>query len=452
MSRKKGSPILGGILFVIIGVGLIWDNEKNLLQTDTSLNEAKKEYVEVSNTKINYSNDNKLIVTSGDLDKTTQTVTDPIFNITTDGNKLKRTVEMYQVDEDCDTDSDGNKQCKTEYVWSEDLIDSTYFDTPEENPKTKPYESETYYATNLKLGDYQIDEDLIKQLPTKEKVLELNQTTALEKQMTIVDNAYTTVIDNTPKIGDIRITYTTNKATAVTVMGMQKDTKIEPYITSNGYSVKILREGNLKGDELIINLKQENSNRGWIGRIIGFLITSIGILLMLSFINKLTMFIPVLGNIVGRLSIGISFALGMIISLGTIAVAWIRYKPIISIGLIAIIGIIVFGLIKLKNKKQQEPVIEPPNNINNQIPNINNDNINQQIPNGTYQQQVPPQQPMYQNQNMNTYQQPLNSQMQQQNVNMYQQPVQQPPQNNTYQQPVINQQSMYQPQQNNNIQ
>jgi len=376
MNRKKrGSALLAGITIIFLGISLVWRNEVNLLNKDTVLKEASKEYIEVNNDKINYSNNDKLIVSSGKIDDTTQMVVDPYFQIKVTGNKLKRTVEMYQVDEDCDTDSDGNEQCETEYVWSEDLIDSTFFEAPENNPTSKPFESETFYAPNLKLGAYSLDEDLIKDLPTKDEVVELNQTTGLANKLSIVDNMYTTV-NGSPKVGDIRIKYSANKADVVTIMGVQKEEKIEPFIASNGYKVKVMREGNYTGDELIAKLKEENSLAGWIFRIVGVFVISIGFLCLLSFINRIANLIPGLGRIFGLFSIGISLLVGVVITIFVVAVAWLRYRPVLSIGMLALCGLLIFVIVKiresLKRKNENNVVVTENNSINENVNVVNN--------------------------------------------------------------------------------
>ena len=346
--EKKTNSFLVGLLVIFVGISMVWNNEANILNTDTSLNEAQKEYIEVKNDKINYSNNDKLIVTSGTLDETTQTVTDPLFNIKITGNKLKRTVEIYQVDQECDTDSDGNEHCDIKYVWSEDLIESNFFSTTEKNPETKPYESETFYATDLKLGAYTIDQDLIKQLPAEEKIYDLNQASALENRLSIVENTYTTV-DGEPRVGDIRITYTANKSTIVTAMGVQKENKLDAYIASNGYKVKAIKEGTYTGKELITKLKQENTSSGWTGRLLGFFIITFGFLFLFLFINKIVSWIPGVGRVVGLLSIGISFVAGFAITLFVIALAWLRYKPVVSLLLIVAGIVFILGIIKIKN-------------------------------------------------------------------------------------------------------
>ena len=70
---------------------------------------------------------------------------------------------------------------------------------------------------------------------------------------------------------------------------------------------------------------------------------------MFLFINKRVSWIPGVGRVVGLLSIGISFVAGFAITLFVIALAWLRYKPVVSVLLIVAGIVFILGIIKIKN-------------------------------------------------------------------------------------------------------
>ena len=86
-------------------------------------------------------------------------------------------------------------------------------------------------------------------------------------------------------------------------------------------------------------------------RLIGVLCVIMGVGSLFNPLQKLTGNVPVLGNIVGTATGLISFVIGLAISLIVIAIAWFRFRPILSIILIAVvIGLIAY--LKINEKKQ----------------------------------------------------------------------------------------------------
>ena len=74
-------------------------------------------------------------------------------------------------------------------------------------------------------------------------------------------------------------------------------------------------------------------------------------------ISAITSYVPLLGSLVGTAMGLVSFVLSLTLSLFIIAIAWIRFRPIIGISLLAVVAILlIFLIIRSKRKKNQQIV------------------------------------------------------------------------------------------------
>ena len=166
---KKNNSIGGGLAIFLIGIALLWWNEGNAVKNIRSVSEGLKNYKDVKSTEVDSKNDGKLIATSGKLNFTVA-ASDEEFEIKSESAALKRTVEMYQWQEEC-TNEDDSKNCTYKKVWSEDLIDSSEFErSGYQNPSSMPYDSEKFYAEDVKLGAFELTNNLLEKLSTKKQI------------------------------------------------------------------------------------------------------------------------------------------------------------------------------------------------------------------------------------------------------------------------------------------
>ena len=353
MEKKKSSMgILGGIFLIIIGIILLWWNEGRAVKTIQMISEAKEEYIDVGSDKINKKYNNKLIATTGTLETTgTQ---DETFNIKTPGAKLERIVEMYQWKEKCTTNNNDVKKCTYKKVWSIDIINSdNFYDTSYSNPDRMPYESKEFYDSSATIGKFHLNRNLLSQLSTNEEVETLEENIATQHNMTIEsDKYYTSVKNNTPEIGDVRISFSYNNSGTVSVMAVQNEEELSPFIASNGYKLYELREGTMNGETMLSFLTEENNTLKWMLRGIGVLLIIVGFAATIAPLQHIASYIPFFGTIFGWVSGVISIALGLGVSLLVIAIAWFRYRPILSISLILIAAIAIILAKKITKRKK----------------------------------------------------------------------------------------------------
>ena len=359
-NSKKGGGVLGGLLLLIAGIGLLWYNEGRTVKNHRAYMEAKKVYVDVKNDKIDKDKDGKLVSTNGkfSLSETTE-LKDEKFGISSKSAKMLRNVEMYQWEEECKTDEDDHETCTYEKVWKDAVINSSDFKKAgHENPSEMKYDSETYYADNVKLGAFVLPEGLLKKLDynkkVDEEVLKANYNNSVET-LQVSGKYITNVKDDTPQIGDVRISYEYLTEENVSILAVQTDNTFQAFSAKNGKTIFEIQTGNKTGAQIIDGLIKGNNTMKWILRAVGILLEIFAFSTMFSFLTNLTDRIPILGRIVSGATGLISFVLGLAVSLVVIAIAWFRFRPVLSIILIVIVAALIVCLKVLPKKDKEVP-------------------------------------------------------------------------------------------------
>ena len=350
-SKKSGGGIVSGLLLLVIGIGILWYNEGRTVKTQSAINEAKRNYTDIKADKIDSKYDGKLVATKGKLDiSEVATLTDSVFGIGVKAAKMKRLVEVYQWKEKCETDDDDNKHCTYEKVWEEDLIDSSDFEeSGHTNPTVKTYDSDVFLADNVRLGAFTLPDELISSLSYNKKKNNNDLTNEYKNNVegiVVSGNYLTNVKENTPEIGDIRISYSYLDSENVSVLAVQSGNTFEAFTSKSGRDVFEIVAGNKTGAQILEGMTKSNNTLKWILRFLGVFLIIAGFGSMFSFITNLANKVPILGNIVSGATGLISFVLGLAVSLVVIALAWFRFRPLLSIILIVIV-VGIFACLKL---------------------------------------------------------------------------------------------------------
>ncbi|MGE0708552.1 MAG: TMEM43 family protein [Planctomycetota bacterium] len=156
-----------------------------------------------------------------------------------------------------------------------------------------------------------------------------------------------------PEVGDLKIEWEFAPAADVTVLGGQTDGgTIGGFKTSNGTEISDFRMGLMTAAQLFEKKQGENVMLTWILRFIGFFLMGIGLSMVFKPIAVVADVIPFLGDLVG-LGFGLAaFGIAACLSLLTIAVGWLFYRPLIGIPLVLLgIGVIVGLFMMAKGKK-----------------------------------------------------------------------------------------------------
>lgn len=357
MEKKKTGGFLLGIILIIIGSIILINNEKNNVKNIKTVDELKKVAIDVSSEKVNKENEGKLVAISGKLNVDNQTVADYVFNVTAKTAKLERIVEIYQWEE---TENEENDKTTYSYdkVWSNNIIDSSKFnDTTHSNPSSKKYEDASYLAESATVGAFSLSTYQKDSLAaTKEMTLEGVNEIYLPKDYYISGKYITSYKkDATPDIGAVRISFKYNDYETVSILAMQYGNSFENYTSKVGKSVNRVFNGKLNAEQMINKIENENNTMKWIMRAIGILLVMFGYSALFTLVYKLLNYIPILGNFASNAISFVASAIGLIHALIIIIIAWFRYRPVISLILIAlIVSLIIF----IRNKKNKDSLTQ----------------------------------------------------------------------------------------------
>jgi hypothetical protein len=116
----------------------------------------------------------------------------------------------------------------------------------------------------------------------------------------------------------------------------------KPYKAKNGKRYQTLRMGKKSGDEIVDADKDANTMFTWFLRLIGCLMVIGGLKGIFGFIEMILKVVPFIAGIFGW-GVGIvCTVIGVVWSLIVIALAWLFYRPLLGIALLALAGFLVW--------------------------------------------------------------------------------------------------------------
>ncbi len=363
MESIKG--VLVGIVMFIAAFPVLFTNEGCAVKTAKGLEEGVKAVVSIKADTVDTANNARLVHLSGQA-VTDEVLVDNTFGISEKGIKLIRTVEMFQWKEEAKSEKrkkmGGSEETTTTYTykkdWSNDRIDSSRFKKPGYNNPALAYKSQTETAKLVKLGAFRLSPALIGQISTSESLPlqqgNLNKLPADIKGKSKINNGGIYVGGNPsdPQIGDLRINYSIVKPQMVSVVSKQLGDTFEPYKTKTDTEINRLESGEKSASAMFAQMQKENVMRTWIVRLLGFLLMAMGIGMVFKPISTLGDVIPVVGSILGMGTGILAFIIALVLSLVTIAIAWIAYRPLLGIILLVVgIGAFVGVWFIAKQKK-----------------------------------------------------------------------------------------------------
>ena len=358
LKNSLSGMIIGIILFLASFV-VLWTNEGNNVAQLGKASYMSKNAVEISAENIDRANDNKLVQVSGNA-TTNEILTDKIITVP-NVFALSRKVEMFQWEENVETEKKDNmggsttetKTYSYEKVWSDQEIDSKNFKKTSYSNPAFPLKSENFYAKSGKLGDFMLTTKQTESMHNYSVFENLPQ----RSEYKIYENSYYKGYDpQNPQIGDIKISYEIiPSGTGISIIGKQKPDNTLTYMMFKDSAVYLQQDGIKDKDEMLLSFKKGNKLFTNIIRIVGWLMMLIGLNVLISPLVVIFKVLPFVESIVGYLTGGVIFLISIALSLVTISVAWLAYRPFLSIGLLVVGSSIVF-LIKRKMASQKENI------------------------------------------------------------------------------------------------
>ncbi len=387
-SRLKDSikSVLVGFLLFVISFPLLFWNEGRAVKRAKTLETGAAAVVSVSSDKVDPANEGKLVHMTGEA-TTSDVLQDPIFGVSQTAIRLERVVEMYQWDEDQSTktvNKTGGKQVKeTTYsyktVWSESLIDSSSFHVQEarsskRNPGSMPYQSSEWEARNATIGAFRLTPGQISGIGNSSQ-LRMDETSLaalspeVKGKVGISDGmlympvgvaaggtAGTVSVPASPSVGDVRVTFNVVLPATISIVYRQIGDTFEPFKTETG-DLALLKMGTMSADSMFQAAQQENAILTWILRVVGFVFMAAGIGMFFKPLVTVADVLPILGDLLGAGVFIFAAVLAFGLSVITIAIAWLFYRPILGVILIVVAVGAVVGMKFALGKKKTEPAV-----------------------------------------------------------------------------------------------
>ncbi|KAK5872456.1 hypothetical protein PBY51_013159 [Eleginops maclovinus] len=353
LSETAGGTVVGVGLF-FLSIYILFTNEGRALRTAYSLDEGLSQVVSLEPfSLLDPQNNDRLVHLSAKL-HTSQALHDPNYRVTVQAVKLKRQVEMYQwveYQESKDYQEGGETKSETTYnyntEWKSELVNSRHFDKEigHQNPSAMAVESVTVVAPDVGVGPFSLSKGLVEQIDNFQ-TLSLRDFSFLniDPFLSIDDDYfYHTQNPRRPEVGDVRVRFSFaglsgetspfGSAQTVSIVAMQRGEQLRPFKTKSGDTLEILYLEELSAQEVFEKEQQHNSMKTWGLRAAGWALMFLSIQLTMRIIYTLVDWVPVLRELV---SVGLKiFALCVSCSLSllTIGVGWMFYRPLVAAAL-----------------------------------------------------------------------------------------------------------------------
>ena len=350
--------VLFGIVLVLGSAVLLFWNEGRAVQTARSLAEGRGLVVDVDAARVDPGNDGKLVHVTGEL-KTTAPLSDPEFGVSALAARLVRTVEMYQWKEESRTETrksfGGSEEHVTTYsysrAWSDSRIDSGKFKQPDghANPQMR-YRRFEVAARDATLGAFRPGEAVLAHLAAGSElrldpaVLDAVRQRAGASAQIIDGRIYMGADAAQPRIGDLRISYHIAALGPVSLIGKQVGADFAEYQTKAGDRLLIARAGTLSADDMFKAAEEENRILTWVLRLVGVVAMFIGWMLLMRPLVVFADVIPFLGSIVGAGTGLVALLVTVVVAPIIIAIAWLWYRPLISLAVLVVGGVVAYGV------------------------------------------------------------------------------------------------------------
>jgi hypothetical protein len=128
------------------------------------------------------------------------------------------------------------------------------------------------------------------------------------------------------------------------LIGEQQESSIVPHQTKAGKAIFLLEEWTLSSQAMLSNAQNSNMTMTWILRAFGILVTILWFKTLFSIIPTLISILPFLWWIASAWVNLVAWVLWLSLWFLTIAIAWLRFRPIIGIWLIIIWALTIWWL------------------------------------------------------------------------------------------------------------
>ena len=348
-SSIKG--VLVGLLLFVASFPLLFWNEGRAVHRAQDLEEGRGAVIEATADAVRPADEGKLVHVSGNA-TTTDALADAELGPTAPGAlRLRRTVEMFQWTERKESRTSkslgGSEQRTTRYTyalgWSAEPLDASRFEEPagHQNPPM-PVVSQTFDAGRVTVGARTLTADLVSQHEGFEALpIEPAQAPGLGRFGRPVTRAaaglFVGASSAAPQLGDLRVKWERVPAGAVSVLAAQQGATFAEWRTPSGRVLEQnLDAGTVSADGMIQSLEFGNVFFTWLLRFAGWLAMFIGLSLIFKPLVVVADVVPFIGSLVGAGTGFVAFVISAPLSLLTVALGWVFYRPLVGIALMVV--------------------------------------------------------------------------------------------------------------------
>ena len=392
VKKSAGGVGTGFLLFIAATILLFW-NEGRTAKTASMLKRAEKACVELGDVnKVNSDLNGQLVHATGPT-ATDDILTDEVFGISLNAIRLSRDVEYYQWTERTETETKdkigGGQETTTTYYyekkWVSSPVNSSSFEysvsesgEPMNNSTLFDFDDDYYLAENVSFGAYTLPSGLISQMggsqslkPELDPQVVANLNAQARKSRNGAKDAeyvqvngsqiYLGANPGSPEIGDMKVTFSYILPHEVSILAKVNGSTFEKHTDAkNGKTLLTLSDGAVSMEEMFATEKANNKMLAWILRILGLILLYVGLKGIFDIVTTLLKVLPFLANIASLGTGLVAGVLALVWGFLIIAIAWLWYRPLIGIIMLALaVALIVFLAKKSKEKAAQKAAEAP---------------------------------------------------------------------------------------------
>ncbi|MBX7057672.1 MAG: TMEM43 family protein [Leptospirales bacterium] len=367
-----GERLKQSITTTLVGAGLflaafpvLWYNERCSVDNIRGLEAYAQELRSVDANSVSGADEGKPVHLSGQA-VTTETLHDDLFGVSRVAIRIERDVEMYQWKETeekkTQNNTGGSQTTTTTYKytteWSSSYHDSSRFKerSGHSNP-SMPAHSQTFTANNVTIGARRFSAQMISQIGGSQELVPDNAGgMSLAGRSGQAEGGYIYFSQGSPgspQVGDVRVkfSYVPSDQT-VTIFARQTGNSFAGLPREHGTDILRVDMGQLSKEQVIEAQASSDKVMRWILRIGGFAAMWIGLALFFRPLRVLADVLPFLGSLLGAGLTIFSGIISVVLSFSTIAIAWIFYRPLLGLGLLAVVaGAIALAVFIVKKRK-----------------------------------------------------------------------------------------------------
>lgn len=339
------AALFGLLLFLASFVLLFW-NEGRAVDALEALAGGRNLVVPVQSDRVDPANEGMLVHLAGPT-VAAGFLEDPVFRVGGPNLlRLERQVEMFQWRETEETTREkslgGSETTRTvhRYVreWASSHIDSSNFRKQEGhgNP-AMAYGGATFDQRSVRLGAFTLSPQQIRRLDNFE-VLPAPDAAAASTLPPgfrwVGDRLVRGADPEQPQIGDYRVVFRAIPAQPLSIVAQQAGSGLTGYRGPNGRDLELVAAGLHSVDDLFRQARSDEIVFTWILRGAGFLMMLFGVVLAAAPLSWLVSVVPFLEGVADAAAFGLGLLVATPLTLLTIALGWMAYRPLIGGGLL----------------------------------------------------------------------------------------------------------------------